>query len=152
MTFTVEIDIKSPLLVKLSRNKTSNLPISAQKKSSLNDIYVFYRLSKQLLTRHRLWSISTINKTVNFSPSMRSYYGNPTSLCKLHQAGCHGRYYTNMTSLWGDNPLEGKLFLVETPQGCRICFIMPNKIQNTKGEKLQTPEILDKYLSSVLLN
>ena len=30
----------------------------------------------------------------------------------------------------------GKLFLVETPQGCHICFIIPNKIQNTKGGQI----------------
>ena len=52
----------------------------------------------------------------------------------------------------GDNPLAGKLFLVETPQGCHICFILPNKYKTQKGEKLQTPEILDKYSSSALLN
>ena len=51
-----------------------------------------------------------------------------------------------------ENPLTGKLFLVETPQGCHICFIIPNKIENTKGGKIQTPEILDKYSSSALLN
>ena len=51
----------------------------------------------------------------------------------------------------GDSPLEGKLFLVETPQICHICFIIPNKYKTQKGEKLQTPEILDKYSSSALL-
>ena len=35
-----------------------------------------------------------------------------------------------------DNPLEGKLYLVNTPKGCHICFIIPNKMQNTKGEKI----------------
>ena len=53
----------------------------------------------------------------------------------------------------GENPLKGKLFLVETPQGCHISFIIPNKyVQNTKGGKLQTPAILIKYSSSALLN
>ena len=72
------------------------------------------------------------------------------------------RYYTNMTSRCGvlvtgitppredctpsgDNPLEGELLLLYTTQGCHICFIIPNNIHNTKGEKWQTPEILDKY-------
>ena len=52
----------------------------------------------------------------------------------------------------GDTPLErsNSLWTPHRPQGCYICFIIPNKIQNTKGEKLQTPEILDKYLSSAL--
>ena len=36
----------------------------------------------------------------------------------------------------GDNPIEGMLFLVETPQGCHICFMIPKKIQNTKGGKI----------------
>ena len=33
----------------------------------------------------------------------------------------------------GDNHLEGELFLLYTTQGCHICFIIPNSIQNTKG-------------------
>ena len=37
----------------------------------------------------------------------------------------------------GDNPLEGKLFLVDTPQGCHICFIIPNKIQKGGNYKHQ---------------
>ena len=36
-----------------------------------------------------------------------------------------------------DNPLERKLFLVETPYGCHICFIIPNKYKTQKGEKHQ---------------
>ena len=36
----------------------------------------------------------------------------------------------------GDTPLEGELFLLYTTQGCHICFIIPNNIQNTKGGKL----------------
>ena len=35
---------------------------------------------------------------------------------------------TDITSLWGtpssDNPLEGELFLVETPHGCHICIMV----------------------------
>ena len=46
--------------------------------------------------------------------------------------------------------VEGKLLLVYTPKGCHICFIIPNKIQNTKGGQLHT-EILDKYSSSAFL-
>ena len=30
----------------------------------------------------------------------------------------------------------GRLFPVDTPQRCYICFIIPNKMQNTKGEKI----------------
>ena len=44
---------------------------------------------------------------------------------------CHPRAMPS-----SDNPLSGKLFLVETPQGCHICFITPNKIQDTKGGKI----------------
>ena len=36
----------------------------------------------------------------------------------------------------GDTPLSGELFLLYTTQGCHICFIIPNNIQNTKGGKL----------------
>ena len=48
----------------------------------------------------------------------------------------------------GDNPLEGKLFLVD------VIFVLlyRTKYKTQKGEKLQTPEILDKYSSSALLN
>ena len=35
----------------------------------------------------------------------------------------------------GDHPLDGDLFLLYNPQGCHICVIAPNKVQNTKGEK-----------------
>ena len=64
-------------------------------------------------------------------------------------------YFTNMTSLGvstrnnfperglllegvapGQEPSRGKLFLVDTPQECHICFIIPNKIQNTKVGKI----------------
>ena len=48
-----------------------------------------------------------------------------------------------------DKLFKGKLFLVNTPQGCHICFIIPNKMQKHKGEKLQI-ESLDKYWSSAL--
>ena len=41
---------------------------------------------------------------------------------------------------------------METPPGCHICFIIANKHKTQKGEKLQTPEILEKYSSSALLN
>ena len=52
-----------------------------------------------------------------------------------------------------DTSIDGEcVFLVETPQGCHICFIITNKYKTQKGEKLQTPEILDKYSSSALLN
>ena len=51
-----------------------------------------------------------------------------------------------------DNPLEGKLFLVDTPQGCHICFIIPNKIQNTKGRKNTNTRDFGGYSSSALLN
>ena len=30
---------------------------------------------------------------------------------------------------------SGELFLLYTTQGCHTCFIIPNNIQNTKGEK-----------------
>ena len=55
-------------------------------------------------------------------------------VCVLHEydipaVGCP----PGITSLREDNALEGKLFMVDTPQGCHICFIIPNKIQ--------TPEI-----------
>ena len=60
---------------------------------------------------------------------------------------CRSRAYPE-----GNNPLQEKLFLVETPQECHICFIIPNKYKAQKGEKLQTTEILDKYSSSALLN
>ena len=43
----------------------------------------------------------------------------------------------------GDNPLEAPL---------RIGYIIPNKYKTKKGGKLQTPDILDKYSSSALLN
>ena len=41
--------------------------------------------------------------------------------------------YTNMTSLWGVcttemDPHKGDSFLLYTPQGCHICFVIPNKI------------------------
>ena len=39
-----------------------------------------------------------------------------------------------------------------SPRATILCFIIPIKIQNTKGETLQTPVILDKYSSSALLN
>ena len=54
-----------------------------------------------------------------------------------------------VTLLLMTNSLSGKLFLVETPHGCHVCFIIPNKYKTQNGEKLQTPEILDKYASSV---
>ena len=46
--------------------------------------------------------------------------------------------------------LRGSYFFVETPQICRICFIIPNKYKTQKGEKLQTPEIFNKYSSALL--
>ena len=38
----------------------------------------------------------------------------------------------------------------DTPQGCHICFIIPNK--NAKHKRGKLTEILDKYSSSALLN
>ena len=38
------------------------------------------------------------------------------------------------------------------PTGMSYLFYSTEQIQNTKGGKLQTPEILDKYSSSALLN
>ena len=54
-------------------------------------------------------------------------------------ANCILNYYTNMTSLWGVHqeqlPFARIVALRRTPHRDVICFIIPNKIQNTKGGK-----------------
>ena len=43
---------------------------------------------------------------------------------------------------------RGEVFPGGNPTGRSYLFYYTEQIQNTKGGKLQTPEILDKYLSS----
>ena len=49
--------------------------------------------------------------------------------------------YTNITSLWC-TPHRDVIFVL----------LYQTKYESQKGEKLQTPEILDKYSSSAVLN
>ena len=47
---------------------------------------------------------------------------------------------------------RGEVIPGGNPTGMPYLFYYPKQILNTKGGKLQTPEILDKYSSSALLN